>query len=96
MKPFSFGKEEDIDKVVNEEIKTLGDLARACINSEQFQAYKAGFIKVRAKVVEQMANYSEPSGDLQKYGLKMMIYSERLKMLGVLLQDVERDAKKGK
>lgn len=101
MSPFAFKKSEvktvDNREVVNKaiagDIKAVGDLARACINSEQFQEYKRQFVASREKVVIEIINYH--NDDIVKYGIQMMLFTERLRALGNLLKVVEVDARKG-
>lgn len=88
----------DTDKKIAKEISIVADMARACLSTEQFQAYKKQYESAQSKMVDVMLMLTEShnSGqmDITKYGAKMLVYMTRIKDLRMLLDQVEKDARK--
>jgi hypothetical protein len=82
-------------------IKAVGEGARACINTESFQAYKRSFENAQEKIIEAMISYThnffqENDGDMAVYGANMARFVTKVQDLKALLISVENDAQKGK
>lgn len=63
--------------------------ARVCIGTDQFQSYKKRYFEVREELIEGMIHYTEP--DPIKYAFAISIMAERLRSMGALLVDLEKD-----
>lgn len=82
---------------LNESIK----LAQKCLTHGDFNKYKEEFQKSYESILNDMVAFtnryfSEESGSLEIYALKMVRYMQRIQDLSVLLNKVTNDANKEK
>lgn len=102
--PFKFedlyGKQTEADKnFLLEKFKiaqTIGDNARACINTGVFQDYKKNFELAYEKILDAMISYTNNfNGNPEMYAMRMMCFIQQIQDLRLLLVRTEIDAKKG-
>ncbi len=81
------------------EIKLTGDCARACLGTKEFKQYRAQYIVLQEKVIEELimeaANFCVSQDSCEKFGAKCLVKLTRLRDLRSLVSKIETDAKKG-
>lgn len=93
----------DEDPVVQREgvlkLEKIGQQARKCLASADFQQYKQMFEDELSSIMNAMvvytANYGKQGDSLEVYALNMIRFVQRITDLRKLLTYVELDAKKG-
>lgn len=95
---FSFG-----DKAVeesSEQVKLVGDCARACLSTKEFKLYRDQYAKMEQKVIDEMiidaANFPVSNDSTEKFGARCLVKLTRLRDLRSLMTKVLTDAQKGK
>lgn len=64
--------------------------AKKCMATDVFSDYKRRYFEVRQQLLEDMINFKEP--DPMKYAFAVGIMADRIRSMGVLLQDLEYDS----
>lgn len=82
------------------QIKAIGDLARKCLTHGDFHQYKEQYEKAYSGILDAMISYktefmSQANGDIAVYAMKLSCYLQKIQDLKLLIQQVERDTKKG-
>lgn len=95
---FSFG-----DKAVDEtpdQIKLVGDCARACLHTKEFKQYREQYAQMESKVIGEMildaANFPVSNDSTEKFGARCLVKLTRIRDLRSLMTKVLTDAQKGK
>ena len=94
---FGFGeKVEESQKNVN----LTGDCARACLATKEFKQYRAQYVVLEERVIEELikeaANFCVSGDSTEKFGAKCLVKLTRLRDLRSLMTKVLVDAEKGK
>lgn len=97
---FEEEKSEQAIEETHQTLLTIGDIARKCLTSGDFQRYKDMFEAELAGIMNAMviytANFGKNGNDnLEIYAVNMIRYVQRITDLRKLLTYVELDAKKG-
>ena len=94
--------EEELERIELEAQKKTditGDLARRCLELEQFGRYKEQYTKAEASVVDTLLAmtkiFDRGQMDFQTYGIRMHTYMTRLQSIRALLDTITNDSKKG-
>lgn len=105
MKKFYFEDQFTADEpagqleATNAKLITIGEAARKCLASADFQQYKEMFDKELAGIMNAMvvytANYGKQGDSLEVYALNMIRFVQRITDLRKLITYVELDARKG-
>lgn len=107
MAPFRFEDQFDLAKepegqleATANKLKVIGDMARKCVASGDFQQYKGMFEDELAGILNAMviytANFGKNGNDnLEIYAVNMIRFVQRITDLRKLITYVELDAKKG-
>ncbi len=93
------GKEQQIEET-HQTLNTIGDMARKCLISGDFQRYKELFDNELSSIMNAMviytANFGKNGNDnLEIYAVNMIRFVQRITDLRKLITCVELDAKKG-
>lgn len=97
---FSIDEPEGQIEAVSKKLETIGQLARKCLASSDFQQYKDLFEKEKDAVINVMVVYTANFGkdgtqNLEMYAFNMMRFVQQITDLRKLLTAVELDARKG-
>ena len=94
---FSFG--DKTEEKLSPEIKLTGDMARACLETRQFKAYREQYQSLESAVIDELireaANFAVAPDSVEKFGAKCLVKLTRLRDLRSLVSKVEIDSKKG-
>lgn len=87
---------EDTEKQLNH----TGMIARQCLTHEDFKHYRKQYEKAEAQAIDALIQETErfmndPSGDVGKFAMMVVRRVTRLQDLRLLLNVVDKDAKKG-
>lgn len=77
---------------LEEKLKEVAQLGRDCLSDERFKRYKEAYIKARELLIKKLLENTEP--DPIKYAFFAKSYLSKLDGMGMLIEAVEKDAKK--
>jgi len=85
-------KQENKEKDIELRLKAITDRAKLCLDNPIFKDYKDGLAKGRELIIKSMKENAE--GDPVKYAFFMKACITRIDTLDMLLEVVEKDARK--
>lgn len=90
---------EDEIMAAERSLNMVGDIARKCLQYDDFGQYKRYYERVESELVETMIKYTKnfvesDKGDCTKYALTMVRLMTKLQDYRFLLRQVELDSKK--
>lgn len=104
MKKFDFADQFEAQEpegqleATNKKLEMIGELARKCVSSTDFQQYKKMFEDELGSIMNAMviytANYGKQGDTLEVYALNMIRFVQRITDLRKLITYVELDARK--
>ena len=85
---------------LQKKLHSIGESARACLNTGVFVNYKEQFEKAYDNILDAMIKYTndfcaDPNGNVSLYALKMARYVQKIQDLKILIKQVEVDSLKG-
>lgn len=93
-------KDEGQSEAIQQKLTVIGEVARKCLSSSDFQQYKELFQKEKNAIINAMVIYTANFGksgyeNINVYAFNMMRFVQQVTDLRKLLTAVEIDARKG-
>ena len=91
---------QDSIKLASAKIDEAAKAARKCLTMPEFHFYRIQFERAQEAIIDKMIQYTSAffaseHGDMNKYGANMARFMTKLQDLRVLLNTVEKEAKRG-
>lgn len=95
---FNFDDKE-FGRPLRKEVKLTGDIARACLDTKEFQTYRKQYEKLEEGVIDELireaANFCVSGDSIEKFGGKCLVKLTRLRDLRSLITKIKNDSTKG-
>lgn len=91
-------KNEQSIKDAEDQLRGLGELARKCLEAQDFKIYRVSYERTEASIVDALISYTKhfvenPGGDVTKYALTNVRLLTKLENLRFLLNSVQSDVR---